>query len=383
MKRMTRVLAFAVVFAAVPACAWSYQYTVTPLGGNTWAYGINNSGQIAGTMNSSYGALYGQAFVSNAGAGTPTSLGTLGGLYSSAYHINASGQIAGSSYLSDGITVHPVLYSYSGGNWTPTDLGSGGLTREFSEAWGINNAGTVVGYIGTSDTLGNVTYGYAFQKTGGGALQNLNNLLPGGSGWTLDAALAINNKNQIVGEGTLNGASHAFLLDAGTGVMTDLGSYGGPLWGCVGGTQAGAINDAGSVVGGGYDGGENIHAFLWTSGGLQDLGSMVSGGEAWANDINDSGVIVGFGTDPLNPNGNYHAFVYRDGTMTDLNSLIDPGLGVTLDWASGVNDAGQIIATDYNGQSYLLDQTPEPCTMLLLGTGAVGVFGYIRRQPKK
>jgi probable HAF family extracellular repeat protein len=41
---------------------------------------------------------------------------------------------------------------------------------------------------------------------------DLNNLIPANSGWFLQAANAINDKGQIVGEGTLNGQIEAFLL---------------------------------------------------------------------------------------------------------------------------------------------------------------------------
>ena len=41
---------------------------------------------------------------------------------------------------------------------------------------------------------------------------DLNNLIPANSGWLLQQATAINDQGQIVGYGTLNGQSEAFLL---------------------------------------------------------------------------------------------------------------------------------------------------------------------------
>jgi hypothetical protein len=43
-------------------------------------------------------------------------------------------------------------------------------------------------------------------------LQDLNNLIPAGSGWVLNHASAINKSGQIAGFGTINGANHGFLL---------------------------------------------------------------------------------------------------------------------------------------------------------------------------
>jgi len=42
---------------------------------------------------------------------------------------------------------------------------------------------------------------------------DLNSLLPAGSGWVLTDAMAINDSGQIVGNGVINGQSHAYLLD--------------------------------------------------------------------------------------------------------------------------------------------------------------------------
>jgi hypothetical protein len=42
---------------------------------------------------------------------------------------------------------------------------------------------------------------------------DLNSLIPSGSSWDLLEAYGINNAGQIVGEGLLNGQSHAFVLD--------------------------------------------------------------------------------------------------------------------------------------------------------------------------
>ena len=43
-------------------------------------------------------------------------------------------------------------------------------------------------------------------------MQDLNELIPRGSKWVLTAAQAINQQGQIVGYGTVNQQTHAFLL---------------------------------------------------------------------------------------------------------------------------------------------------------------------------
>jgi hypothetical protein len=65
--------------------------------------------------------------------------------------------------------------------------------------------------------------------------------------------------------------------------------------------------------------------------------------------------------------------------MLDLNTLIDPALG-TLVMATGINDAGQIIANDSTdgGHAYLLTPVPEPLTGSLLGIGLLGIGLTVR-----
>ena len=78
-----------------------------------------------------------------------------------------------------------------------------------SSSWGlaINNNGTVVGY---STTRSNVYH--AFISTNGSRMQDLNRLIPQGSGWVLGQASGINDAGQITGYGTVHGRTHAFLL---------------------------------------------------------------------------------------------------------------------------------------------------------------------------
>jgi probable HAF family extracellular repeat protein len=86
------------------------------------------------------------------------------------------------------------------------DLGILGGTN--SLALGINKAGQVVG---AADTTGDsAVHAFLWTKTVG--LQDLNNLIPANSGWTLAWASAINKAGQIVGDGIINGQIHGFLL---------------------------------------------------------------------------------------------------------------------------------------------------------------------------
>jgi probable HAF family extracellular repeat protein len=92
------------------------------------------------------------------------------------------------------------------------DLGT--LGGSFSGADGINNSGQVVGY---SYTASGQNHGFLWQD---GTMSDLNDLIPAGSGWTLYVAWAINNAGQIVGTGSLNGQTHAFLLTPDSSALT-------------------------------------------------------------------------------------------------------------------------------------------------------------------
>jgi len=73
---------------------------------------------------------------------------------------------------------------------------------------GINQSGQVVGGASTPGDYIN----YRAFLYSDGIMKDLNDLIQPNSGWSLFAAYAINDRGQITGYGSINGATHAFLL---------------------------------------------------------------------------------------------------------------------------------------------------------------------------
>jgi len=169
----------------------------------SFALGINSSGQVVGGFSapSTSNATHAFRTAANSPINPATDdLGSLGGGFSFASGINASGQVVGYSLTGNG-TYHAFRTASNAAiNPATDDLGS--LGGGFSYAAGINASGQVVG----DTTTGAFVYV-------GGVMYDLNNLIPVGSGWTLDSGKAINDAGQIVGQGSYNGQPHAFRLD--------------------------------------------------------------------------------------------------------------------------------------------------------------------------
>src|SRR5207245_2615048 len=111
-------------------------------------------------------------------------------------------QIVGGADTEGDLTYHAFVRN--AGSTSLSDLGT--LGGASSEARGINVNGTIVGYADTA-----ASGSHAFVDSGR-VMYDLNNLIPSNSGWTLTAANAINDSEQIVGMGTNSlGQSHGFL----------------------------------------------------------------------------------------------------------------------------------------------------------------------------
>jgi probable HAF family extracellular repeat protein len=187
---------------------------------------MNNSGDIVGAYGTSYsGYLYHNGQTIDLGNHVPSSISNAGfmagngfvsqdgkmtnltpGIFAYASGINDAGQAVGQYPIGSGTGYHAVLSQ----NGKLTDLGT--LGGQFSWATAINAQGQVVGYSELTSGLSGrgVDHAFLYQN---GSLIDLNRLIPTSSNWTLEQALAINDKGQILGYGTgPDGQEDSFLL---------------------------------------------------------------------------------------------------------------------------------------------------------------------------
>lgn len=336
------------------------RYVLTRLAeGNGSATAINNKGQVVGYTFSS-GDL--RAFIwAN---GTMRFLGGLGGGSSFAYAINEAGQVVGAARVANG-QLHAFLWQ----NGTMRDLGT--LGADASTALGIDANGRIVGYTekvggpiraflwenGTMKRLANLGTGYSIARDiddmgrvvgekgsqssprafrwVAGTVRDLGSL--GGPG---AVANAIGPEGKIVGyASTSAGVKRAFLWQSG--VMTDLGKLAGDS------SIAMGIGGAGHVAGYTRLTSARLSAFVLKDGVKYTLGE----GDAYG--VNRDGWVVGRSlllglfsalwkptTDPPPPPGKIT--VGTSYFLSDRNSSINPavdtvsvGTKVTWTWVSG------------------------------------------------
>lgn len=98
------------------------------------------------------------------------------------------------------------IYNYDASNLTILPVLEGGLR---SSANDINEINQVVGSSETS------TGNHAFIWDDANGIVDLNTMVSA-TGWVLTSAMAINDNNEIVGTGLLNGVTHGFVLSNGT-----------------------------------------------------------------------------------------------------------------------------------------------------------------------
>jgi probable HAF family extracellular repeat protein len=163
----------------------------------------------------------------------------------------------------------------------------------------------------------------------------------------------LNARGQITGQSYANSTANPatgmpttdpFLWQHGR--MRDLGTLGGVFG------LANWLNNRGEVVGQSDLAGDQVsHPFLWDGTRMRDLGTL-GGDFGAANSVNDAGAVVGWATTP--GNNTAHAFLWTHGVMTDLTGAKsaqctiagwinqrDQAVGITCDeedallWANG------------------------------------------------
>jgi len=333
------------LFTTATATTPSY-YAVTNLGtlggSNSYAFGINDTGQVVGEAETSSGNSH--AFLWKDGA--MTDLDPLNSGNSFAIDINNRGQVL-SNFGSHGSTT-PSGSGFLWSNGTITNFGdymSGSIIP-----FGINDVGQVAGFFIVFGT----PYGHAcLWKDGNQTDLHTEFNFDGGS-----IAYEINNSGQVVGnvdftveiDGGVVPSNdyHAFFWKDGT--MTDLGTLGGSN------SDASDINNKGQVVGEAKTSSETSHAFLWKDSTMIDLGTLDGYSNSFAFGINNKGQVVGKAE---TSSGTSRAFFWKDSTMTDLNSLIPANSGWELTEAQSINKNGQIVGTGkFNGQTNAFLLTP-------------------------
>lgn len=320
-----------------------------------------------------------------------TDLG-IAGRSSDATDINSHGDVAGLVFP-EGDPTRPPQSGMALGYFGSAILDLGTLGGELNESFGINDRRLIVG--ASSDSSG---FARSFIYDSASGMRPLP--IPAENG---SAAVAINNRGQIVGNAYYKGSIRGYIFSERDGFL-DLGTFGGGF------SAAAGINEHGDVVGYATTADNYARAFLFRNGILQEL-SPEAGNGSVATSINDHGDIVG---SYHVPGVGFRAFLYDDVSGfhplaaqyrmlqgNDINNLEQvvgrreepgqPDVAVLFDpmfgsrdlislipdntrWshlvdANGINDRGQIVGRGLiNGEfhAFLMTPIPEPGSLALL-----------------
>jgi probable HAF family extracellular repeat protein len=326
-------------------------YSVLDLGDGFIPYAINDRGQIAGAGTTSARAT---AFLLDGGVLTP--IIHPDGEEVRVRAINNLGQVVGASRDEIGYDQAFVWDKVSG--WRSLD------PPDVNYGWAnsINDAGVIVGEL----------FGEAALWQTDGQIIRLGHL-----GGQYSDAFGVNSSGDVVGLSALDPVGlqqHAFLWRQGE--MHDLGVTNSITKGFQEYSIAFGINNRGQITGNaaGYNKDNSPavpnYGFLWNqSTGLEAMVPDVS-----FFGLNDAGQAVGVSSESAGITWN--AMLYESGLLYNLNDLISPTTGIRLMEATGINNAGQIIAwgrvdlSDPHQHGYLLTPIPEPSTLALFSIAA-------------
>jgi probable HAF family extracellular repeat protein len=308
------------------------------LGGSlSWAYDLNNNDQVVGYANDADGNDRAFLFTDANGNGVAdtgemVNLGVLAGDGASyAYGVNELGQVVGTSRTVPlGADGDERAVRFNPGA-APANLGVGtGSNGYGSGASDISDSAQVVGGVLSGNNY------VPYVRSAAGTV----------STFTLPApynlwgeARAINDAGFVVGYSGSTLGDSGFLRSP-TGTLTPVG-HENPAQPY---NYAWDVNDAGQVVGEGFNSAGDYHGFIWQNGAATDLGTLPGMGSSEAYGVNNSGAAVGRVEPPDGVQASTRAFLYRDGAMVDLNDLIPATSGYFVADARAINDRGAIAA---------------------------------------